>query len=63
MRPDLNLTQQLRSELTQNLQIIINCAASVDLLVNIDTAVRVNVTGPLKLLQLAHECAKMEAFA
>ena len=32
------------------------------MLVGIDTAVRINVTGPLKLLQLAHECAKMEAF-
>ena len=47
MRYGLNLTDKTRNELTQNLNIIINCAATIDLDVKLDTAVRVNVTGPL----------------
>jgi len=47
MRYGLNLTDKTRNELTQNLNIIINCAATVDLDAKLDTAVRVNVTGPL----------------
>jgi len=47
MRHGLNLTDKSRNELTQNLNIIINCAATVDLQAKLDTAIRVNVTGPL----------------
>ena len=53
MRSDLNLNEKTRSELVQNLNIIINCAATVDLNAKLDTAIRVNVTGPLQLLELA----------
>ena len=62
MHPTLNLSEQLRSELTQNLNIIINSAATVDLAVNLELAIRINVTGPLKLLQLAQESPRMEVF-
>jgi len=42
--------------------VVINCAASVDLNVKLDTAVRINVTGPLKLLKLARQSPGIEAF-
>ena len=62
MHPTLNLSKQLRSEVTQNLNIIINCAANIDLSENLDTAVRLNVSGPLELLKLARESPCMEVF-
>lgn len=41
---------------------IINCAATVDLDAKLDTAIRVNVTGPLKLLKLARNSPNLECF-
>lgn len=58
----MNLSQKLREEITQNLNIIINSAATIELDAKLDTAVRVNVTGPLKLLKLAKQSPKCEAF-
>ena len=54
MRSDLHLSPAIYDELKANLNIVINCAAFVDLSAKIDMAVRVNVTGPLNLLKLAH---------
>ena len=48
--------------MSQNLNIVINCAATVDLQEQLDTAIRVNVTGPLSLLRLAKESPRIEAF-
>ena len=59
---DLNLSTKLRAEITANLNVIINCAASVDLDAKLDSAIRINVTGPLKLLKLARQSPKIEAF-
>ena len=52
----------MRAEITANLNVVINCAASVDLDVKLDSAIRINVTGPLKLLKLARQSPKIEAF-
>lgn len=41
---------------------IINSAATVDLNVSIDMAVRINVSGPLKLLELAQSCPNFVTF-
>lgn len=62
MHPNLNLSEQIRSELTQNLNIIINSAAVSDLTVDFDVATRINVTGPLELLHLARQSPRMEVF-
>lgn len=55
MREDLGLNPKQRAELTQTLNIVINCAANIELDEKLDISVKVNVTGPLNLLKLANE--------
>jgi len=45
-----------------DLNIIINSAASIDLQERIDQAIRINVAGPLQLLELAHSSPNFETF-
>ena len=52
----------MREELTQNINIIINGAAAVELKEELETSVRVNVTGALQLLQLAQDCPNISVF-
>ena len=61
MRLDLGFSTELRQELTQNLNIIINAAASMDFDEQLDVAVRINTTGVLLLLKLAEESRTIEA--
>jgi thioester reductase-like protein len=61
--PDLGLLPQVREELIQNLNIIINCAGTVEFDTRLDIATRINVTGPLKLIELAQQCPNFEVFA
>jgi hypothetical protein len=48
--------------LESQLNIIINCAGSVDFGTRLDQAVRINVTGPLLLLKLAENCKNFLGF-
>ena len=41
---------------TQTLDIIINCAASVDFNTVLDQAININVKGAMRVLKLAQEC-------
>jgi fatty acyl-CoA reductase len=56
------LSQAQKAELTQNLNIIINCAGTRVRNTSLEEAVRINVTGPLQLLKLAEECPQFESF-
>ena len=49
------MKQKTWDEIRASLNIIINSAATVDLQVPIDSAVRVNVTGPLQLMEMAQQ--------
>ena len=62
MRVDLGIPPEVKTELIQNVNIVINCAASVELDTELDRAVRINVTGAHLLLILAEECKNMEVF-
>jgi thioester reductase-like protein len=62
MREDLGLTDKQRQDLVKDLNVIINCAACLDLEARIEISLRANVGGPLKLLKLAEECPKMLCF-
>lgn len=62
MRPDLGLSAKQRTDLTKNLNIIINCAASLDFEARIDVSMRINTTGALLLMKLAEESPSIEAF-
>ena len=61
MRLDLGLPKELRNEITQNLNIVINSAASMDFDEQMDVAIRLNTTGALLLLKLAEESPNIEA--
>ena len=62
MRLDLGLSNETRADLIQNLNIVINSAASMDFDEQLDVAIRLNTTGALLLLKLAEECPNIEAF-
>jgi len=62
MREDLGLSERQRQDLANSLNIIINCAANLDLEARFEISLRANVGGPLKLLKLAEECPKMICF-
>ena len=47
MRLDLGLPDELRSEIAQTLNIVINSAASLSFEEDMDVAIRVNTTGAL----------------
>jgi fatty acyl-CoA reductase len=53
---DLGLTTQMRQELVENLNIIINSAGSVEFDTRLDIATKINVAGPLRLVQLSEQC-------
>jgi alcohol-forming fatty acyl-CoA reductase len=52
----LGMSEEDREALIRDLNIIINCAGSTEFGSNLDSSVRVNVSGPLKLLQMAEQC-------
>lgn len=49
-------------ELTENLHIIINCAASIDFNSSLDEAIEINVYGTLRMFQLAKSTKNLENF-
>ena len=52
----------MRKLLTEEVDIIINNAASVDFNLRLDKAIAINYFGPLRLLELAKECRHLECF-
>ncbi len=50
------MTEVDRDLMIRELNIIINCAGSTEFGNTLDQAVKINVSGPLRLLRLAEEC-------
>ena len=50
------MTEADRELMIRELNVIINCAGSTEFGNTLDSAVKINVSGPLKLLKLAEEC-------
>jgi len=48
--------------LVENVNVIINCAGHKEFDTPLEVATKINVTGPLLLMQLAEECHNFEAF-
>jgi thioester reductase-like protein len=55
----LALKPEDRQKLVHELDIIINCAASVDFNEQITDAINVNYNGCMRMLKLAEECKKL----
>lgn len=60
--PDFGLTEAQRRQLTDNVNVIINAAGSVDFAERLDVAANTNVRAPLQLLELATQCRNFECF-
>ena len=58
----LALRAEDRDLLIRELDVIINCAASVDFNEQISDAINVNYNGCMRMLDLAHSCQKLQIF-
>jgi thioester reductase-like protein len=58
----LALKEEDRELLKREVQVIINCAASVDFNEQLTDAISVNYLGCLLMLSLAHSCSRLEIF-
>jgi fatty acyl-CoA reductase len=58
----LALKPEDREMLINELDVIINCAASIDFNERLCDAININYLGCLRMLDLAHECKKLEIF-
>ncbi len=62
VKDGLQLKPQDRERLVNELDIIINCAASVDFNERLCDAFQINYFGCLRMLDLAEECKKLQVF-
>lgn len=62
VKENLAIKPEDREMLINDLDIIINCAASVDFNERLCDAIKINYMGPLRMLDLAHQCKKIQIF-
>ena len=62
LKNNLDLTAEDKKELTDNLDVILHSAASVDFNQRLDQAIQINTLGTLRVLQLAKECRHTTSF-
>jgi fatty acyl-CoA reductase len=55
----LGLNPELRQKLIKEVEIVLNNAASVNFMEPLRDALNINYLGPLRLLDLVHECEKI----
>lgn len=61
-KDSLALKPEDREILMKELDVLINCAASVDFNEQITDAINVNYNGCMRVLDLAHQCKKLQIF-
>jgi len=62
LKDQLSLSPEDFAEITQNLQVIFNCAASVDFNQKLNEALQINTLGSLRMLELSKHCGNIENF-
>ena len=62
LKRNLGLSPEDKSELIENLDIILNSAASIDFNQRLDQALQINTLGTLRVLKLAKACKHMKSF-
>ncbi|KAI9339864.1 male sterility protein-domain-containing protein [Pilaira anomala] len=60
--PDLSMTEFDREKITENVNVVIHCAATLNYNERLDLALETNTLGTLRMMDLADECKHMEAF-
>lgn len=62
LKDSLALSKEDEEFVIQNVEIIINSAASVDFNARIDEAININTLGTLRVYSLAKKCTKLQNF-
>jgi len=62
VKEGLGLSEELRNELIENVNVIIHCAATADFNARLDDAVKINVRGPMEILAFAKQMKRLENF-
>ncbi len=62
MKDGLDLSAESFKMLTENVNVIINSAASVDFNARLDEAIRINVKGTLRMFELAKHTKNLNNF-
>ncbi|KAL9542684.1 hypothetical protein MBANPS3_008490 [Mucor bainieri] len=60
--PDLSMSEGDREQITENVHVVIHCAATLNYSERLDLALETNTLGTLRMMDLADECKQMEAF-
>ncbi|KAI7899488.1 male sterility protein-domain-containing protein [Cokeromyces recurvatus] len=60
--PDLSMSEPDREKITENVNVVIHCAATLNYNERLDLALETNTLGTLRMMDLADECKHMEAF-
>lgn len=58
----LGLSNVVRADLVQKIDVVLHCAANVDFAASLDDSFEMNVRGSLRLLAFAAECKSLSAF-
>ena len=61
-QPHLGISQPELEQITSSVQVLINCAASVDFNAALVNAIQDNIEGALKVYALARECSLLQSF-
>ena len=61
-KPGLGISPEDTQILVNSLNVIVNCAASVDFVVSVEEALTTNVYGSLRMMELAQKCPKPPHF-
>ncbi|EAS00429.1 male sterility protein (macronuclear) [Tetrahymena thermophila SB210] len=62
LKEGLGLSKQDYQTITQEANIVINCAASVDFNAKLEEAININVRGSLRMMELSKQCLQLENF-
>ncbi|KAI9279207.1 male sterility protein-domain-containing protein [Umbelopsis sp. AD052] len=60
--PELSISPEDRDSIISNVNVVIHCAASMDHDERLDLSLETNTLGTLRLMDLADDCEKMQAF-
>lgn len=62
LKDKLGLSAADEQEVIENVNIIMNCAASIDFNARLDDAININIKGTLKILELAKKVKNLNNF-
>jgi thioester reductase-like protein len=62
LKDNLGMSVEDEKELIENVNFIMNCAASIDFNARLDDAININIKGTMKMLELAKKIKNLNNF-